>query len=442
MTAFFKSAEQSTETKPPETVAETEKVAEQAVELVSRIKASPMMWGDAIVLSEMLAYCRPHSSRTESRFINKYIRPVGNKYGVRFDKKGNIYIQIGDSPMLWSCHTDTVHARKGIQKIEYWVDKTSGDTFFGVAASEKSSCLGADDTAGVWIMLEMIRNGIPGLYIFHRGEECGGIGSRWIADNNKEVLKGIKFAVAFDRRDTGSIITHQRGSRCCSDDFANSLAVQLGLGHHTDTTGSFTDTASYTDHVGECTNISVGYYDAHCSSERLDVDYLFRLRDAICKVDVSKLVEKRKPGEKTVYTYYSSGNHGDWDADGWGYSKRPERPANGYSSAELNELYGHYTWVQYFGHADGWWTPLPGVKLPEANKKVIKKDLGVTKVWRGGQHQRQKRAIAPAETIAMVKNNPAIIADLLEGQGYGPYELKDYIILAGGMADDVLPYYY
>ena len=202
MTSFVKTptAEQnqgSAETKPPEAEAKTSQevvtVEQPEPPLFSRIKANPQLWKEAINLSEMLTYCRPHGTRTEARFINEYIRPAG----VTFDKKGNIYVRIGNAPVLWSCHTDTVHSKKDMQRIEYWVDKTSGDTFLGVAKGEKSSCLGADDTTGVWIMLEMIRNKVPGLYIFHRGEECGGIGSKWIAANNKEALEGIRFAVAF-----------------------------------------------------------------------------------------------------------------------------------------------------------------------------------------------------------------------------------------------------
>ncbi len=449
MTSFVKgtTAEQtegSAEMQPPEAEAQTKqevvKVEQPEQPLVSRLKADPQMWKEAINFSEMLSYCRPNGSRTEARFINQYIRPVG----ITFDKKGNMYKRIGDAPVLWSCHTDTVHSKKGMQKIEYWVDKASGDTFLGVAKGEKSSCLGADDTTGVWIMLEMIRNNVPGLYIFHRGEECGGIGSRWIAANNVEALKGIRFAVAFDRRDQHSIITYQRGTRCCSDDFADSLIDQLGMKHRTDTTGSFTDTASYVDLIAECTNISVGYYDAHCATERVDVDYLFRLRDAICKVDISKLVEKRKPGENTrQYESYTGGSYFDNETGEYSYYGKNERPENGFYSHELNDLYGNWKWVQYFGWSDGWWTPLPGVKLPEPVKNTKgspqKKDLGVTKVFRGNNGKR-RRAYAPHETIAMVKSNPAIVADLLESQGYGPYELKDYIVMAGGFVDEPPPY--
>lgn len=139
----------------------------------SRIKNDPKLWAEATVLADMLSYCRPHNSKTERGFIGKYIVPIG----VKFDKKGNAHKIIGDAPVIWSSHTDTVHNKKGFQKVHYWIDEKSGDTFFG-SYGPNASCLGGDDTAGIWIMLQMIKANIPGHYIFHRGEECGGIGSR------------------------------------------------------------------------------------------------------------------------------------------------------------------------------------------------------------------------------------------------------------------------
>ena len=42
----------------------------------------------------------------------------------------------------------------------------------------------------------------------------------------------------------------------------------------TDTGGSFTDTANYTDIIAECTNLSCGYYNAHTQSEYQDYAFL------------------------------------------------------------------------------------------------------------------------------------------------------------------------
>ena len=72
-------------------------------------------------------------------------------------------------------------------------------------------------------MLEMIKASVPGLYIFHRDEEVGGKGSKYISINTPEILKGIQFAIAFDRYGTTSVITEQMGGKCASREFADSI---------------------------------------------------------------------------------------------------------------------------------------------------------------------------------------------------------------------------
>ncbi len=399
----------------------------------SRIKSDPKLWAEAMEFAEMLQYCRPHGSKTEKQFIAKYLIPLG----VQYDKFGNYYKQIGNEPsVLWSCHTDTVHTVKGFQKIIYWPNKFSGDILFGVdqprvgEKGKRSSCLGADDTCGIWLMTQMIKANVPGLYIFHRAEEVGGKGSGYIAEKNKDALKGIRFAIAFDRRGEKSIITYQRSKRCCSDDFAKSLADQLGMGHNCDTTGSFTDTASYVDLVAECTNVSVGYDGAHSAFEDTNVDYLFRLRDALLKLDTSKLVEVRKPGENTSmpYVYKGLDGYNGWDGAPYGTQKTwTDLP----STAEMAEakrrggLTGHEakklhkssnSWLDLYDY-DNWY----GLWFPRKRKT----DLGVTKTYKSDHKPTYQ------ETMKMIRENPAVIADLLETVGYNPEVLKAYLLEVG-----------
>lgn len=245
-------------------------------------------------LLSMLTVKRPHASASETDFIARYLSPLG----VTPDGFGNLILRIGDNPhLLWSSHTDTCHRRSGTQRIIFDGSHVSIDD------PQISNCLGADCTAGVWLMTEMIKARIAGLYVFHRGEERGGLGSSWIAQHTPALLSEIRAAIAFDRRGTSSIITHQRGARSCSDAFANSLASAFGLAHAPDPTGTFTDTANYVDIVGECTNISVGYEDEHTAHETLDVTYLLRLRDALLGTDLDHLVFARAPGEHDADPY-------------------------------------------------------------------------------------------------------------------------------------------
>jgi len=242
-------------------------------------------------LIEMHTYCRPAGSRAERRFRNRFIMPLD----VEIDPFGNLHKQIGDSPVIWSTHTDTVHRRQGRQRVHF--DTHSGTLSLPIAS--RSSCLGADDTAGCWIMREMILAGVAGHYIFHYGEECGGIGSRALARECPALADGAIMAIAFDRKGTRDVITYQ-GSRTCSDMFAQSLADALnvhGLDYAPCDRGVYTDTAEYVDIIGECTNLSVGYDGAHTPHEYLDCYHLIRLLEAVKRLDMSALAIGRQPGD-------------------------------------------------------------------------------------------------------------------------------------------------
>lgn len=246
-------------------------------------------------LFEMIAARRPAWTKAEEAWIEKWIDTLPN---MMVDTFGNRFVLIGDSPrVLFSCHTDTVHRMGGFQKMEI------ANGLLQLALDEKTSnCLGADDTAGCFIMREMILAERPGLYVFHRAEEIGGQGSSWIADINPEFLDKVEIAIAFDRRGYSSVITHQGWGRCCSDKFSASLAAALdtavpGFAFKDDDGGTFTDTANYVTLVAECTNLSVGYQNEHTTRENLDLDFLLVLREAMLKLDTGTLVVARTPGE-------------------------------------------------------------------------------------------------------------------------------------------------
>jgi hypothetical protein len=245
-------------------------------------------------LLEMHSYCRPAGSQTEKAFIAAFISNLPN---AEQDECGNWHVTVDDSPILWSCHTDTVHNAEGRQEINY--APKSGR--ISLPKSSKSNCLGADDTAGVFLCREMILAKVPGHYVFHYGEERGGIGSSALARMHPDWLAQFQCAIALDRAGTADIITEQNGGCTASDAFAWSLAAKLGKRFKPCPWGMYTDTAEYSHLIPECTNVSVGYSDAHSYKEALDSKFLFRLLAALLTVRFEDLMIERNPEDDELW---------------------------------------------------------------------------------------------------------------------------------------------
>jgi hypothetical protein len=262
-------------------------------------------------LLDMLSYRRPMGSATEKAFIARYIQPLG---AVQDDYQNyHVWIPNADgtpSRVLWSCHTDTVHKAEGRQTVRY--DAVTGVIDLSKRAKRTgSNCLGADDTAGVFVLTELVKAGIPGHYVFHYGEERGGHGSGDLARMEPELLEPAEIAIALDRRGHGDIVTFQYGSRCASEAFATSLgaallAVDDGL-PYLSAHGIYTDTAEYTGIVAECTNLSIGYFHEHTIRECLDSVHVFQLLAALKRLDTGALIVSREPGEDDYEYAYLPG---------------------------------------------------------------------------------------------------------------------------------------
>jgi|694.fasta_scaffold120027_4 hypothetical protein len=252
-------------------------------------------------LYDMLSYHRQAGSKGEKLVIQRYIEPICGKP----DMAGNYTYNIGDSPIMWSCHTDTVHRtdKSSDGKQPVYMSST------GMLHTAGSNCLGADDGAGMALMLAMIQKRIPGRYVFHRGEECGGIGSSHIAEMRPKWLDKMQACIAFDRYGYSDIITHQ-GGRTASEAFALSLAqclnaAQAGFSYKPSRHGIFTDSANYSHLVPECTNVSVGYHGHHGAGETQDIRHLDNLLSAILAADFSKLTFAREPAADD-WLYYAN----------------------------------------------------------------------------------------------------------------------------------------
>ena len=261
---------------------------------------------------------RPHGSVTEMLYVKwlcEQIEAAG--YGYDFDAHGNVWV-IADakSPVLFTAHTDTVHHTDGKQAIGQYV---TANGHVMLMTSGAPDVLGADDGTGCVILLELLSRGVAGTYVWFRGEEVGCLGSKAFAkmDIAAYYLDGIKYAVAFDRAGYSDVVSVQRGSACCSDEFAYELSVALSkAGEANDllfapARGVYTDTAELTKLIKECTNISVGYFYQHTNQEYQDVTFLEQLIEALCVIDWEALPSIGVPQKSIesqssrLYTYNS-----------------------------------------------------------------------------------------------------------------------------------------
>jgi hypothetical protein len=219
--------------------------------------------------------------------LEKYL-PVG----FQKDDWGNYFYKVdGDLSTMFTCHLDTSCIYK--EKVNHIFDGN-------VIRTDGTTILGADDKAGMVILLYMIENSVPGIYYFFVGEERGCVGSSKLSANwnFSEFSKTVKKIISFDRRGTDSIITEQLYGVCCSNEFALELAQRLNYSNQIfnfkpDPTGIYTDSAQFTKLVPECTNISVGYYNEHSTSEYQNIDFLKSLCKSVCEIDWKTLPIKR-----------------------------------------------------------------------------------------------------------------------------------------------------
>jgi hypothetical protein len=248
---------------------------------------------DLTEIIRIMRYRRAAGSPSLFAFLREIIAPV---FGEVFDASGNYALRIGDKPTTaFMAHYDSVETKSGntILAIDSngFLMLSSRDT--------QSACLGADDGAGLWLMLEMIKAKIPGLYLLFADEETGCQGSAAFAHESGYMLAGITKAVSLDRHnaDGPQVITGMCGSATASPAFASALAARLGMGFCPSSKGLMTDSLMFDGvaDIREVTNISVGYALHHTHKERLDTRFLIALRDKMLAVDWDTLPVERDP---------------------------------------------------------------------------------------------------------------------------------------------------
>lgn len=273
---------------------------------------------DNLILETFLRLTsRTYPYGTEDELVDSMIEQGIFPYDIQKDTHGNYFYKIGQSRTIFASHLDTV-SKELVQVVHTFDDDIIG--------TDGKTTLGADDKAGVTILLHLMQNDVPGLYYFFIGEEVGCIGSGLASSKSISDFKGkYDRIISFDRRGTDSVITYQSSTRCCSDEFADSLAKQLnlsGMSYKKDDGGVYTDSAEFIDIIPECTNISVGYYKEHTFNETQDIKHLENLANACLLVDWENLPTKRDMTKKEYKPYKSWGGSYNYGNTGSTYTSK------------------------------------------------------------------------------------------------------------------------
>ena len=170
----------------------------------------------------------------------------------------------------------------------------------GSVWTSSSGILGADDRAGVGVILHTLkqlqqmefRTPVKVKIAFAVEEEVGLCGARAVSS---EFLEDVQAAFVVDRRGRGDIVTGTYGIDFCDELFGAMLALIGNLGEEDrwePTLGGSSDTRIWAQNGIQSVNLSVGYQYEHTSREELNLDDAFAtaslLKKAFLHIDLLK----------------------------------------------------------------------------------------------------------------------------------------------------------
>ena len=173
-------------------------------------------------------------------------------------------IAAGDIPIALVAHLDTVFPSPPTN-IYY-------DTRKNVMWSPEG--LGADDRAGVFAIIKIIKAGYKPHIIFTTDEEKGALGAGELIKDWNEPFAEMKYIIQLDRRGANDCVFYD----CCNDKFVE-YVESFGF---VEAFGSFSDISEICPSWGIAgVNLSVGYNNEHSVSETLHIGYLLSTIDKV-----------------------------------------------------------------------------------------------------------------------------------------------------------------
>lgn len=196
----------------------------------------------------------------------------------------------GDIPIALVAHMDTVFSSPA---KEIFYDRQKNVIWC-------PDGLGADDRAGVFAIIQIIRRGYRPHIIFTTDEEKGAIGASVLAQS-KCPFNDLRYMIELDRRGSNDCVFYD----CNNSTFINYIE-EFGFA---EAIGSFSDISVLMEEwMVAGVNLSIGYRDEHSVSEVLFVEHMLNTINRVCKM----LEEENIPAFEFIPLEYNSPYSFNW----------------------------------------------------------------------------------------------------------------------------------
>ena len=220
------------------------------------------------------------------KFLKQYYKKV--QYNKEF------LIAYGDIPIALVAHMDTVFK---FPATELYYDRKKNVMW-------SPTGMGADDRAGVFAIIQLIKRGYRPHIIFTTDEEIGCVGAAKLADY-KCPFSDLKYIIQLDRRNGNDCVFYD----CENPDFEKYIE---NFGFVT-AYGSFTDISELCPEWEIAgVNLSIGYRDEHTTSEVLFVGQMLSTIEKVEKMLSEKDIPSFKyiPSSNYFYEEYYRNKYG------------------------------------------------------------------------------------------------------------------------------------
>lgn len=211
------------------------------------------------------------------RFLIKEL----DKYYTNIIIKPKYIIAEGNIPVVLMSHMDTVFLKPPVN-IYY-------DSRVNVMWSPEG--LGADDRAGIFSIIKLLRRGYLPSIIFTTDEELGCLGAKKLIKDITNPIVPVNFIIELDRRGEQDCVFYN-----CNNPEFQEYIESFGFLFNV---GSYSDISIICPDWGIAgVNLSIGYEDEHSKQETLNITNMFNTIEK-----VSKILDEAKDGKTELYKF-------------------------------------------------------------------------------------------------------------------------------------------